>query len=49
MTHLSPFDGLLGLATLHPVFTMGPVLLIIAAAILARRRLVASRSPRRRP
>lgn len=43
MNHLSPFDGPLGFATLHPVFTMGPVLLIVAAALLARRSL------RRRP
>jgi hypothetical protein len=39
MTHLSAFDGLLGFATLHPLFTFGPLLLasFIAAAALRRR------------
>ena len=31
MTHLSTFDGLLGFATLHPLLTLGPVLIGVAA------------------
>ena len=39
MTHLSAFDGLLGFATLHPLFTLGPVLLAsLVVAIAARRK-----------
>jgi ABC-type transport system involved in cytochrome c biogenesis permease subunit len=39
MTHLSAFDGPLGFATLHPLFTFGPVLLAsLWAAIALRRR-----------
>lgn len=39
MTHLSAFDGLLGFATLHPLFTFGPMLLAsFATAIVMRRR-----------
>jgi len=38
MTHLSTFDGLLGFATLHPVLTLGPVLLGVFAAVIASRR-----------
>ena len=39
MTHPSAFDGLLGLVTLHPLFTLGPVLLAsLVAAVLIRRR-----------
>lgn len=38
MTHLSAFDGPLGFATLHPLFTFGPVLLASLAATLALRR-----------
>jgi hypothetical protein len=49
MTHLSPFDGLLGFTTLHPVLTLGPVLIALVAAVLAGRRRAAARSIRRRP
>jgi len=38
MTHLSPVDGLLGFATLHPVLTAGPVLVAVVATVLASRR-----------
>jgi hypothetical protein len=39
MTHLNAFDGLLGFATLHPLFTFGPLLLAsFVAATAARRR-----------
>ena len=38
MTHLSAFDGPLGFATLHPLFTFGPVLLASFVATLALRR-----------
>ena len=38
MTHLSAFDGPLGFATLHPLFTFGPVLLASFVAAMALRR-----------
>jgi len=38
MTHLSAFDGLLGFATLHPLFTFGPLLLATLVAALSFRR-----------
>jgi hypothetical protein len=40
MTHPNAFDGLLGLVTLHPLLTLGPVLLclVLAAMIASRRR-----------
>ena len=38
MTHLSAFDGPLGFATLHPLFTFGPVLLASFAGAIAFRR-----------
>ena len=40
MTHLSAFDGPLGFATLHPLFTFGPVLLasFVGAVVLRRRQ-----------
>ncbi|MDB5475877.1 MAG: hypothetical protein JWP49_1388 [Phenylobacterium sp.] len=38
MTHLSAFDGLLGFATLHPLFTFGPLLLASVFAVAAARR-----------
>jgi hypothetical protein len=38
MPHLSPFDGLLGFATLHPVLTAAPVLVAVVAVVAASRR-----------
>lgn len=49
MTHLSAFDGPLGFATLHPLFTFGPVLLAsFVAAMALRRRSPAHTHPRNR-
>jgi hypothetical protein len=48
MTHLSTFDGLLGFATLHPVLTLGPVLIAVLAAVVAGRRRSAPNALRRR-
>lgn len=39
MSHLSAFDGPLGFATLHPLLTLGPVLLaslVVALAVRSR-------------
>lgn len=38
MTHLSAFDGILGFATLHPLFTLAPVLAATLAIVVALRR-----------
>jgi hypothetical protein len=46
MTHLSAFDGPLGFVTLHPLFTLGPVLFAsLVVALVIRRRQT---PPRRR-
>jgi hypothetical protein len=49
MIHLSAFDGPLGFATLHPLFTFGPVLLASFVAALAVRRRLTPQPVRRRP
>jgi hypothetical protein len=39
MTHPNAFDGLFGFVTLHPLLTLGPVLLFLGlAAVIAGRR-----------
>jgi hypothetical protein len=38
MTHLSAFDGILGFATLHPLFAFGPLLVASVWLVLAARR-----------
>jgi hypothetical protein len=39
MTHPNAFDGLFGFVTLHPLLTLGPVLLVLGlAAVIAGRR-----------
>ncbi|HEV2532001.1 hypothetical protein [Phenylobacterium sp.] len=48
MTHLSAFDGPLGFATLHPLFTFGPVLLASFFGALAVRRRLTPETVRRR-
>ena len=38
MSHLTAFDGVLGFSTLHPLFTLAPVLIASLAIGLAVRR-----------
>ena len=48
MSHLSAFDGPLGFVTLHPLFTIGPVLLAsFWVALAARRKPTPSPAPSR--
>jgi len=50
MTHPNSFDGLLGVVTLHPLLTFGPVLIVLGlAALIASRRRPPPQSMRRRP
>jgi hypothetical protein len=48
MSHLSAFDGPLGFVTLHPLFTIGPVLLASFWVALAARRKPAPNPVRHR-
>jgi hypothetical protein len=38
MTHLSAFDGVLGFATLHPLFAFGPLVIASVWILAATRR-----------
>jgi hypothetical protein len=48
MTHLSAFDGIVGFATLHPLFAFGPIFLASLWIALATRRRPASHPARGR-
>jgi hypothetical protein len=48
MSHLSAFDGPLGFVTLHPLFTLGPLLIATLVIAFAARRKPDEPQARRR-
>jgi hypothetical protein len=48
MTHLSAFDGIVGFATLHPLFVFGPLLVASVWVLMAARRRLAAHPVRGR-
>lgn len=47
MTHLSPFHGIVGFATLHPLFAFGPLVLASVWGVIAARKKPTANPERR--